>query len=807
MSWFIKNINNHIFSFFIISLVIFLCLSGFFEGIEQKLIDWRFNKNHINGSCATVAIVDITGGDPRAGFNQPVRRSLIAMALDKIIEADARAVALDVLLSDKTFEYEDAVLAAVLKRHSKRIALAARMFEAAATEEKPSLVTVKKKSIITAHPDFISTTDSIGLINIDSVSQNPDGVIRNINLATKIDGFDAPIDSLALKGIKYYFSGGGRAVRTAGFLPSINSYFINYYAPYNDSPFAKISLSTILGSDTDEVRKMVADRLVFVAAISPPAGELRMSPLGMMPGVEIHASVAANILQSQYATRVSFHFNILLIVLLAIMTALYLEKVRAIYDFIVAPCAVLLYVSFAWALFVKYRFFLDVMPCVTLVVFQPLIVRFYQNVRKIYVTNVELQKMLERIGGLYDIARLSQKLTGLQELLNITVVEISKILKCGRISIVVEDPKSKSLILKAAIGFSGGVRPIENLILERKSPIISRVIETAEPLLVENIDEEKNISSDTKMSYLAKSFVCVPLIISGGRAVGALSLTDKQCQEKFSMEDIKAITVFASQIANNIEHIFNISSEVERKRLDRELDIASGMQKRLVPAGIKKLSNFEIYGSYIPAREVSGDYYDCIALDSDHLLILVGDVSGKGVPAGLFMMTVRTFLHTIIKFEKSLSKIIEALNDYLTANSESTAFLTIFMGVLNVQNGDLEYVNGGHLPPYIIKKNNAIEELETKNLVCGIFKGVLYDLGKARLEKDDFLFIFTDGVTEAHNAKDELYGDERLREFLLSLNRSSCASEQVEAVLKSVKDFAGGIDQFDDITILAIKAL
>jgi len=231
------------------------------------------------------------------------------------------------------------------------------------------------------------------------------------------------------------------------------------------------------------------------------------------------------------------------------------------------------------------------------------------------------------------------------------------------------------------------------------------------------------------------------------------------------------------------------------------------MQKRLVPAGIKKLSNFEIYGSYIPAREVSGDYYDCIALDSDHLLILVGDVSGKGVPAGLFMMTVRTFLHTIIKFEKSLSKIIEALNDYLTANSESTAFLTIFMGVLNVQNGDLEYVNGGHLPPYIIKKNNAIEELETKNLVCGIFKGVLYDLGKARLEKDDFLFIFTDGVTEAHNAKDELYGDERLREFLLSLNRSSCASEQVEAVLKSVKDFAGGIDQFDDITILAIKAL
>ncbi|HOD40913.1 MAG TPA: PP2C family protein-serine/threonine phosphatase, partial [Candidatus Wallbacteria bacterium] len=147
------------------------------------------------------------------------------------------------------------------------------------------------------------------------------------------------------------------------------------------------------------------------------------------------------------------------------------------------------------------------------------------------------------------------------------------------------------------------------------------------------------------------------------------------------------------------------------------------------------------------------------------------------------------------------------LNNYLTDNSESTAYLTVFMSVLNIETGALEYVNGGHLSPYILKKNKTLESLETKNLICGMFNDVVYDVGVTTIEPGDALFIFTDGITEAQAADESMYGDESLKTVIKSLDATQSASEQVGRILKSVKDFVKDAPQSDDITILSVKAL
>ncbi|HPG56877.1 MAG TPA: SpoIIE family protein phosphatase [Candidatus Wallbacteria bacterium] len=785
-------------------LICILYAGDVFESLEQKTIDWRFMRNQQKGDSRSVAVVEITGDCLREISSWPIKRSVIAAAIEKLMAAGVKTLAIDILFADRTTPAEDDALKAVIKKYGDRIIFAAQMVESFSASGGRG-ETKKTSSLITPHESFGVVKERYGLINIEYLGLNKDGAVRNVNLFTESDG--GRMELLSLAGALDYLGRGGALDAPRKFLHASDSpFFINYYRPYHDSYFTKLVFSTLLSQDTDETAGLVSGKLVFLGVSAPAVPDMRLTPFGVMPGVEIHASVAANIIENNYASRAGKYFNFGVLFFLCIAMHFYFQKIRAAYDIAVICAVYTFYAGAAWILVIKYRLFIDLLPPLALLIMHAIFFRFYQNVRQIYISNLELQRMLDRMGGLYKIARLSQELTGLQELLNITVVEMSKILKCKRISIVIEDPKSKFLILKAAIGFGNEDRPIENLVLDRKSPVVSKVIETSTPVLVKNVDEHDGLKAGESVNYKTKSFVCVPIIITG-HAVGALSLTDKENQENFTDDDLKAIVVFAGQISSNIEHLFSIETQMERRRLDKELEIASGMQKKLVPSGIKNIARYEIFGSYIPAKEVSGDYYDCIELDEKHLLLLVGDVSGKGVPAGLFMMTARTFLHTIIKYERDLSRIMGFLNNYLTDNSESTAYLTVFMSVLNIETGALEYVNGGHLSPYILKKNKTLESLETKNLICGMFNDVVYDVGVTTIEPGDALFIFTDGITEAQAADESMYGDESLKTVIKSLDATQSASEQVGRILKSVKDFVKDAPQSDDITILSVKAL
>ena len=245
----------------------------------------------------------------------------------------------------------------------------------------------------------------------------------------------------------------------------------------------------------------------------------------------------------------------------------------------------------------------------------------------------------------------------------------------------------------------------------------------------------------------------------------------------------------------------------ERSRLQSELEIANVIQHSLLPdlnesyPGRKEI---DVRGSMEAAKEVGGDFYDAFFVDSNRIAFIIGDVSGKGIPAALFMASSKIILQNCIRDIPVLSEAIEAANNALCAKNEAEMFLTAWVGILDLQSCELTFVNAGHNPPVLIRENEAdFLKMKTGFVLSGM-ENVRYRNQELKLQKGDTMFLYTDGVTEAENPADELFGNERLLDCLGKLNGSSPESI-IETVRNSVDEFVDGADRFDDITMLCFR--
>lgn len=245
----------------------------------------------------------------------------------------------------------------------------------------------------------------------------------------------------------------------------------------------------------------------------------------------------------------------------------------------------------------------------------------------------------------------------------------------------------------------------------------------------------------------------------------------------------------------------------------KELEIASGIQRSLIPSNFKPFinqDNFVIYGEMIPAKEVGGDLFDFFPLDDHRLGFVVADVSGKGVPAALFMTMTRALICGFAFKTETASECIALTNLALCNKNDASVFVTAFYGVLDVKTGELNYCNAGHNPPLIISKDGTLKEIgRQEGLPLGITASLeeskeLYQDKKVALKDEDILFLYTDGVTEAQNSKRELFQEERLKKFL-SASAHLPVEKLVKELNKAIKAFEGDAKQSDDITILAMQ--
>ncbi len=334
------------------------------------------------------------------------------------------------------------------------------------------------------------------------------------------------------------------------------------------------------------------------------------------------------------------------------------------------------------------------------------------------------------------------------------------------------------------------------------------VVQHQQPVLITDVQSDPRFQGEllSNPNFQSRNMICVPLNNNQGKTIGVLQAIN--IKEDFLNEEMLGLfQTLANQAATALENVHVKQQQLAAELVNKELEVATEIQARFFPQQTPNLEGYEVAGCSIPAKDVGGDYYDFIPNpEPGQHGFVVADVTGKGVPASLLMATMRATLRANI--QNNPNDIVQALrqvNGDIYRDSPVDKFITSIYCNLDYESHELSYVNSGHNPPYIVRaKDNRIEELDQGGLMLGIMEEI--DLPKATLsiDKGDILMLFSDGVTEATNPSGELFSEERFEQWLLDHNQLS-AEEMKDALLKTLRDYADGSPQSDDITFIIVK--
>ncbi|MCE5214550.1 MAG: PP2C family protein-serine/threonine phosphatase [Methanobacterium sp.] len=255
-----------------------------------------------------------------------------------------------------------------------------------------------------------------------------------------------------------------------------------------------------------------------------------------------------------------------------------------------------------------------------------------------------------------------------------------------------------------------------------------------------------------------------------------------------------------------IEHLEKVTAEKER--INTELNVARNIQRDMLPRifpPFPKRTEFDIYATSIPAKEVGGDFYDFFLIDDNHLSFVIADVSGKGVPAALFMVITKTLIKNQAQLGKSPEEIFTKVNNQLYEGNDENMFVTAWIGILEIDTGKLTYANAGHNPPLLKRTGEDYNWLKTKpGLVLAGMEDIIYSQMDINLKTGDRIYLYTDGVTEATNGADEIFGDEHLQE-IINKEENLSLKNLLTYVKEEIDNFVKDQEQFDDITMLVME--
>lgn len=276
--------------------------------------------------------------------------------------------------------------------------------------------------------------------------------------------------------------------------------------------------------------------------------------------------------------------------------------------------------------------------------------------------------------------------------------------------------------------------------------------------------------------------------------------------------DLDDLQVTIDKAIEQIQYIRN--TQAEHKQLvsiQDDLTVAREIQQSILPhsfhPNISDAENIDIYATMLAAKDVGGDFYDFFPIDETHLGFAIADVSGKGVPAAIYMAVSRTMIKANAKRGMQPQECMAVVNDLLCEENLNSMFVTVLYGIYDIKTGEITYTNAGHDRPYILHKDGRVEEVSSDiNLALGVMGGLTFKQNNVTLEEGDALVMFTDGVPEAEDKDHNQFGQERLKETLSTL-QGATSREIVEKITANVKDFAGEATQFDDITQLVIKRI
>ena len=310
--------------------------------------------------------------------------------------------------------------------------------------------------------------------------------------------------------------------------------------------------------------------------------------------------------------------------------------------------------------------------------------------------------------------------------------------------------------------------------------------------------------------FFATIFVLVKvLVVKNIRKINSSlsQITDGDLNVTVDVRDNEEFASLSDDINSTVTTLKHYIDEAAA-RFDKDLEIAKQIQHSALPSVFPPYPNrkdFSIFASMDAAKEVGGDFYDFYLVDENHLAFVVADVSGKGIPGAMFMMTSKTLIKSFAESGLPVNEVLTNVNTQLCVNNEAGMFVTAWMGILDLQTGLIKYANAGHNPPLVKHKNGTYEYLKGKvNFVLAGMDMVRYKEQELQLQPGDKIYLYTDGVTEAHNTQNELFGEDRLLESLNSTKGMS-VEEICKKVKKDVDAFVADGEQFDDITMLCVR--
>jgi phosphoserine phosphatase RsbU/P len=380
-----------------------------------------------------------------------------------------------------------------------------------------------------------------------------------------------------------------------------------------------------------------------------------------------------------------------------------------------------------------------------------------------------------------------------------------------RLFLVLVDPDTKRLVRKAfkyrpnrKTSFSGAV-PDDEVPMSISRSIVNHVLGQKRAVLSQDAGNDKSLPTSASIADLKiRSVMCVPLLTPDGQALGILQL-DTSDRRQFLQDDLDVLEAVARQAAIAVQNASMHESLLERERVDRDLKLAEQVQKRFLPQSVPKVPGYEFFAHYHPAYEVGGDYYDFVPLPFDRWAMAVGDVSGKGVAAALMMAKFSGDTRYCILTENAPAPAANELNTLLYAAGIEEKFITLSLTVLDLKTRVLTVASAGHPPVLVRRADGRVDKVgeDTSGFPLGIVPESNYQQIDVTLEPGDVVVIYSDGVTDARNLREELYDSSLNPRLIQRLADSPGSPEAVgRSILQDIREYSAGHSQVDDITLV-----
>lgn len=419
--------------------------------------------------------------------------------------------------------------------------------------------------------------------------------------------------------------------------------------------------------------------------------------------------------------------------------------------------------------------------------------------RKLY---YELTSRIDMLTSLYEISQSISSSNMGEDLFHSIIRTIAHSLSVERASIVLYDAGREELVLKAAVGLPEQVLPESEIDIMKS--ISGFVYKNGDPLIVSDIAKETSFPfSSTGRSYRTRSFISVP-VRHKNQTIGVINLADKKSAQSFDSFDLRVLSTVGNQIAEIYQNIQFQKRMLEQHRLEHEIDIASEIQAKILPDIPGSFRSHRMAAITRPAKEIGGDFYDFFRFDDNKYGIVVADVSGKGIPAALFMGMARNIIRAESRVSNLPGSILTSSNRYIFEDSEHGMFVTVVYLLVDAHNSIITYGSGGHNDQLLVRKNGEVSRLNASGKALGVAPDALFEERVMMFAPGDVLLLFTDGLLEYLGNTDIESGEASLID-LVRANIEREPGDIIAEIEKRLDDSSLDDELVDDITVFAVK--